>query len=87
MFMLEIRMEIYTASQARENLYNLIDHVAEIHDFACITGKRNNAILLSEKDFNAMQETLYLLSVPGMRESIQKGRKESVKKCSDKLDW
>lgn len=80
-------MEIYTASQARENFYKLMDHIAEAHDFACITGKRNNVVMISEEDFKAMQETLYLMSIPGMRESIQKGRKEPISKCSDKLDW
>lgn len=76
-----------TSSHARGNLYKLIDHVAESHQPIHITGKRNNAVLLSEEDFNAIQETLYLLSVPGMRESIVKARKEPNKKCKVKLDW
>jgi antitoxin YefM len=80
-------MDTYTSSQARENLYNIIDEVAESHAPVYITGKRNNAVMISAEDYNAIQETLYLLSIPGMRESILKAKKESKKKCKDKLDW
>lgn len=80
-------MEIYTASKARAKLYTLIDHVADVHEPVYITSKRNKAVMISEEDFRAMQETLYLLSIPGMRESILKGRKESTDECSDQLDW
>lgn len=80
-------MEIYTASQAREKLYKLIDYVAESHDPVYITGRRNKVVIISEEDFKAIQETLYLLSVPGMRESIQKGREEPLDECSDELKW
>lgn len=80
-------MKIYTASQARENLYKLIDAVAESNKPVCVTGKRNNIILISEEDFNAIQETLYLLSIAGMRESIIEGIHEPIEECSDKLDW
>jgi len=52
-----------------------------------ITGKRNNAVLLSEEDWAAINETLYLLSVPNMRESIREGLKTDVTTCSDELDW
>jgi antitoxin YefM len=80
-------VENYTSSQAREKLYNLIDQVAQSHEPIYITGKRNNAVMISEEDYSAIQETLYLLSVPGMRESIVKARKEPKSKCKDKLDW
>lgn len=80
-------MVIYTSSQARENLYKLIDQVAESHIPIHITGKRNGAVMIAEEDFNAMQETLYLLSIPGMRESLLKARKEPIEKCTDTIDW
>jgi len=80
-------MEIFTASDARNNLYKLIDHVAQEHKPICITGKRNKVIVLAEEDFNAIEETLYLLSVPGMRESLLVGKLESVDDCSSQLDW
>ena len=66
-------MPTTTVSDARANLYRLIDEAAESHKPVRITGKRHNAILLSEQDWESIQETLYLLSVPGMRESINKG--------------
>ena len=66
-------MTTLTATEARANLYRVIDETAESHVPVRITSKRNNAVLLSEKDWDAIQETLYLLSVPGMRESIKDG--------------
>ena len=66
-------MSTLSATEARANLYRVIDETAESHEPVLITSKRNNAVLLSESDWNAIQETLYLLSVPGMRESIKAG--------------
>ncbi len=80
-------MTTLTASAARTKLYNLLDKVAESHEPVQIMGKRHDAILISEEDWRAIKETLYLLSVPGMRESIQKGLKTPVKKCVKKLKW
>ncbi len=80
-------MTTLTASQARARLYKLIDEAAESHEPIQITGKRANAVLISEEDWRAIQETLYLLSVPGMRESIREGLKEPVDECSKELDW
>lgn len=60
-----------TASEARANLYRLIDQTAETHKPVVISGKRANAVLVSEEDWSAIQETLHLLAVPGMRESIK----------------
>lgn len=76
-----------TASDARANLYRLIDETADSHEPVRITGKRNNAVLVSEADWNAVQETLYLLSVPGMRESIREGLATPVSDCDTELDW
>ena len=76
-----------TASQARAELYRLIDEVAESHEPVLITGKRNNGILIAEDDWNAVQETLHLTTIPGMRESIKKGLKTPLHKCAKKLPW
>ncbi len=80
-------MTIKTASQARAELYGLIDQVAESHQPVLITGKRANGVLVSEEDWNAIQATLYLTSIPGMRASIVEGMKMPVRKCRRKLDW
>jgi prevent-host-death family protein len=66
-------MNAITASQARSNLFRLIDTTAEHHEPVLITGKRNNAVLIGEQDWKSIQETIYLLSVPGMKESIIEG--------------
>ena len=80
-------MTILKATEARSKLYTLIDEAAETHKPIMITGKRSNAVLVAEEDWNAINETLYLLSIPGMRESIREGMKEDLKKCTRKLDW
>lgn len=80
-------MSAVTASEARANLYRLIDEVSASHDPLLITGKRGNAVLLSEADWNAVQETLHLLSIPGMRESIREGMDMPVDECDKALDW
>lgn len=80
-------MTTLTASRARELLYKLLDQASVSHEPIQITGKRHSAILISEEDWRAIQETLYLLSIPGMRESIRKGLKTPVEKCDDKLKW
>lgn len=80
-------MSTLTASEARANLYRLIDEVARSHSPIRITGKRNNAVLVSEDDWASVQETLYLLSVPGMRESIKEGFTSGIDECSEELEW
>ena len=80
-------MTIIKATDARSNLYNLMDETAETHQPIVITGKRNNAVLVSESDWNAINETLYLLSIPGMRESIREGLAEKVEECAKELEW
>ncbi len=80
-------MTTLTASQARTALYKLLDKVATSHEPIQITGKRNNAVLISEEDWSAIKETLYLLSIPKMRESIKKGLKTPLKECNRKLEW
>ncbi len=80
-------MNIVNVTEARAKLYSLIDETASTHEPIVITGKRSNAVLVSEEDWNAISETLYLLSVPNMRESIQEGLNESLADCSIELDW
>jgi antitoxin YefM len=75
------------ATQARSKLYQLLDEAAESHEPIQITGKRSNAVLVSEEDWRSIQETLHLLSIPGMRESIRKGLAEPLKKASSKPGW
>ena len=80
-------MQTLTASTARTTLYRLIDETATTHQPLIITGKRNNAVLVSLEDWSAIQETLFLLSVPGMRESVREGMNTPVSELSSELDW
>ena len=80
-------MQTLSASEARANLYRLMDQAAESHQPITIAGKRHDAVLLSAEDWQAIQETLYLLSVPGMRETIKEGMAEPVEACVKELDW
>ncbi len=80
-------MSVITASEARANLYRLIDEAASSHQPLLISGKRNRAVLIAEEDWNAIQETLFRLSVPSMRESIREGLSTSVSECAEELDW
>ncbi|MGH8224770.1 MAG: type II toxin-antitoxin system Phd/YefM family antitoxin [Gammaproteobacteria bacterium] len=80
-------MSTLNASEARAKLYRLIDQAATSHEPIRITGKRGNAVLLSESDWDAVQETLYLLGIPGMRESIREGLATPVEECDEALDW
>ena len=80
-------MTTVNVTEARANLYKLIDDASASHEPVVITGKRGNAVLLAEDDWNAINETLYLLSVPGMRESIIEGMQESLDETSIELEW
>jgi prevent-host-death family protein len=80
-------MTILNATEARSKLYSLIDETAETHQPIVITGKRGNAVLISEADWNAISETLHLMSVPGMAESIKEGMNTPASECSEELDW
>jgi len=74
-------------SEARGRLGRLVDEAAASHEPVLITGKRGNTVLVSEEDWRAIQETLYLLSIPGMRESIREGLQTPVEQCVKELDW
>ncbi|MEJ1437039.1 MAG: type II toxin-antitoxin system Phd/YefM family antitoxin [Candidatus Sedimenticola sp. (ex Thyasira tokunagai)] len=80
-------MTILNATDARSKLYSLIDEATNTHKPIVITGKRGNAVLVSEEDWNAIAESLHLLSIPRMRESIKEGLETPVSECSSELDW
>jgi antitoxin YefM len=80
-------MQTLTASQARANLYRLIDETADSHQPIIIAGKRASAVLVSADDWASIQETLFLLSVPGLRESVKEGMAEPVDTCAKALVW
>lgn len=79
-------MKTITATMARENIYKLMDETYESHEPIQITGKRHSAVLLSETDWNAIQETLYLMNIPGMTDSIIEGMNTPIEECVDLED-
>ena len=80
-------MKTIPVGKARSNLYRLLDEAAASHEPIQITGKRSNAVLVSDEDWRSIQETLYLISIPGMRESIREGLNTPVEDCATELDW
>ena len=75
------------ASEAQTKLYDLIDETGLSHQPVIITGKKSNAVLISKEYWESVQETLYLLSIPNMRESILEGLSTPIKECAKELDW
>jgi len=80
-------MTMVTLTEARKKLYRLLAELNESHEPLHIKSKRGNAVLVSEDDWRSIQETLYLLSMPPMRNSIAKGLRTPVEKCSKDLRW
>ena len=80
-------MSTVNVTNARKELYKLIESVNESHEPIHITSKRGTAVLVSEDDWKAVEETLFLTSIPGMRESILAGMKEPLEDSSEELDW
>jgi len=80
-------MTAVSATSARSNLYRLIDQVNDESQPLTITGQRGNAVLIGEADWQAIQETLFLESVPGLAESIRQARAEGIEAASTELDW
>lgn len=80
-------MKVISTTEARKNIYRLVDQTNETHEPIQISGKHNNAVLIGEEDWRNIQETLYLTSIPGMRVSIIEGMKTPVSDTSEKLDW
>lgn len=81
---MDTNMTIYTATEARTKLFKLVDETNKTHEPIYIKGKRCNAVIMSEEDYESLQETLYLLSIPGMRESIIEASKEPLEEC---VEW
>ena len=79
--------QVLTTSEARANIYQLVDHVAESHNPVTIIGKRNNAVILSEEDWRAISETLYLDSITGMTSSIKSAMNSPNSEFSEAIDW
>lgn len=80
-------MTTISATEARARMFRLIDEISSSHQPVTITGRRVNAVLVSEEDWRAIQETLYLLSIPGMRESIREGLQIPIEECSEEPGW
>lgn len=82
-------MKTMTVTEARAQLFRLIDEVAMDHEPMLLTGKRNKAILISEADWRAIEETLALLSVPGLKKDLLDGARTPVENCvaEPDLDW
>jgi prevent-host-death family protein len=80
-------MQTINATNARKNLYRLIEEVLKNHEPVQITSKNGDAVLIADEDWKSIQETLHLLSIPGMRESVKKGMDTPLEECSEKLEW
>jgi len=79
--------KVMTVSQARTNIYKIMDETAQTHQPIMITGKRNNVVMLSEEDWNAIEETLYLNSIPGMASSIKEAMDSPNSEFSEDIEW
>jgi antitoxin YefM len=80
-------MDVIKLAEARARLGNLVVQTAASHQPIIIMGKQAKAVLISEEDWQSIQETLHLLSIPGMRESIREGLQTPIDKCARELDW
>jgi antitoxin YefM len=80
-------MSVINVTSARKQLYKLVQDVQDSHEPVFIAGKTRSAVLVSEEDWNSIEETMYLLSIPGMKESIKEGMAEPIEKCSKELKW
>ncbi len=80
-------MNVVTPTETRKNIYGFISQVNENHETLHIVGKKNSAFLVGEEDWKSIQETLFLLSVPNMRESLLEGKSENISNCETELPW
>lgn len=80
-------MQTYTATDVRSHLCQLIDRIADEHEPICVMGENNQIVMISAEDYKAIQENLYLTSIPGMQESIEASRKMKIDDCSTELPW
>lgn len=79
--------KVISVSQARADIYNLIDETAQSHEPILITGKRNNVVMISQDDWNAIEETLYLNSIPNIASSIQESMNAPDSEFSEDIEW
>ncbi|MCD4758456.1 MAG: type II toxin-antitoxin system Phd/YefM family antitoxin [Arcobacteraceae bacterium] len=79
--------KVMSVSQVRADIYNVMDETAQTHEPVLITGKRNNVVMLSQEDWNAVQETLYLNSIPNMISSIQESMNADDSEFSETIEW
>ena len=79
--------KVMTVSQARTNICKIMDEAAQTHQPIMITGKRNNVVILCEEDWNAIEETLYLSSIPGMSASIKEAMNAPNSEFSEDIEW
>ena len=80
-------MSSINVTNARKDLYRLIEKINESHEPVRVIGKSGSVVMVAEDDWKAIEETLFLTSIPGMRESIIKGMQEPIEKCFNTLDW
>jgi antitoxin YefM len=80
-------MSSINVTNARKDLYRIVESVNQSHEPIHITGKHSSAVLIGEDDWKSIEETLYLLSIPGMRDSIEKGMKTPIDELESDLDW
>jgi prevent-host-death family protein len=78
-------MIVLSATKARNQFHALIDQASTSHEPIQIFGKRHNAVLVGEDDWRSIQETLHLLSIPGMRKAIREGLKSPMARCAKSL--
>ena len=79
--------KILSATKVRADIFNLINETAVTHEPIIITSKKHNAVMISQEDWNAIQETLYLTSISNMKESIIEGLNTPIDECDEKIEW
>jgi len=84
---IEDKMSIITTTEARANLFKLVEQINTSHEPVHIKGKKHSAVIISEDDYNSLQETLYINSIKGLAQSIIKARNEPLEEYSDTLNW
>lgn len=80
-------MKSISAAKLKNNFYDVLEELSLEDKPIKITGKKNNAILITEDHWNSLQETMCLLSIPGMKESILEAKNEPIENWSSKLPW
>ena len=80
-------MPVLNVARVQENLDTVLDEVQHSFEPIIIAGKNSSAVLISEDAWRSIQETLYLNSIPGMKESIIVGMQEKIEDCSKDLEW